>query len=465
MSFNHKYNKNDIFNRSIIGGLINFLNNKIFFINELGDDKQDIIQVPFYFRMAGDERMLQDKFLNWDECTSKKLEGNYDKIPKGVVSLTSSSVDTSSITQRFIRGSYTREVNGQLETFSANINPIPYIFSFNIEIKTDTFTDVSKIQQSLIESFFRTNVYNVLFKGFMLSCQFAWPEENSASMETEYTFPADGQQNYVIEIGIEVHTYYPIVDAPGIVPENFKFTAEIDGDAVNYAEQAIISTDQRAGDRNDVNKASNNLFPRNLSTEMHHSDRLKYITHGNIVTDYDNVLILKTPIHDQLYTVGSYIPIVWDTIGSIYHIDILKSVNNSDVWETIVSGIHNSGQYVWKLENTGMTVNITDDNGNDAYITASVDALGGIYKANVINHGRNYTQMTALSVVSRNGTGCILNPVIQNGQIISVDVINAGTGYISTPISTINIKIRNSYNFEVFDMITYDNTPGYIRVE
>jgi hypothetical protein len=49
MAYIEKFNRDDIHARAIIVGLINLLNQEIFFINTIDNDTQEIVEVPFYF--------------------------------------------------------------------------------------------------------------------------------------------------------------------------------------------------------------------------------------------------------------------------------------------------------------------------------------------------------------------------------------------------------------------------------
>lgn len=455
MGFNQKYNKNNIFNRSIIAGLVNYLNNKVFFINQLSNNSVDVIQVPFYFSFTGDQSMIQKNFTSWDDCKSPKFaDGNYERIPRGVVQLESKTIESSSITQRFIRGTYTKEIDGRLETFNANINPIPYVFSFQISVISDTFTDLSKIEDAIIEAFFRVNIFNVNFRGFMLSCQLSWPESGNVDLHTEYTFPADETQNFKKEFSVEVHTYYPIVDAPGIVPETIKFNLDgsVDEESLEYTAHLIDSNDIREGNRNASDEHSNRTPPE-LSTEIHNSQRMHKVI-PNFKDNEKTEINIVDPIHDTNFALNSDIPISWVSNSEIHYVNILTSKDGVE-WEMIQHAAQNSGYFMLYSDTIhSIPINIFDDNGKDAILTASVNGLGGISKINILNQGSFYSQKTLISIDTINGSGAELIPEIINGQIIGCSILNSGSGYDPTPIETLMIRIEDTANTKNYDTIS-----------
>jgi hypothetical protein len=263
MGFNQKHNSDDIHIRAVISGLVDLLNSKIFFNNVLSNTQTDQVHVPFYFSFTGDERYLQDKFLDWSSCRSSTFaDGNYEKVPRGIVKLTSKRIKESELTQRFIRGTYTKEINGNLETFSANLNPIPLEIGFDVEIVANSMTDLSKIDQQLLETFYKVQMFNVNFKGFLISCMVEFPDETTNEKIFEYSFP-DDENNFILSFSLTLSTYYPVVDDPGVFPENKKFFIDNIEDMNYYTKD--LSEDEN-GKSNDT-----------LSTERHITNRMEHV--------------------------------------------------------------------------------------------------------------------------------------------------------------------------------------------
>lgn len=56
---------------------------------------------------------------------------------------------------------------------------------------------------------------------------------------------------------------------------------------------------------------------------------------------------------------------------------------------------------------------------------------GGIDNIIIQNGGQGYSNDTIIHVISDSGTGAILNPIIENGVIVDVEIVNPGEGYIN----------------------------------
>lgn len=210
MSFSHKYNTDDSIIRANIVGLVNALNNNIQFENVWGDNDKRPVRVPWFYAMSGDERFLQDYFSNWSDCAPDFIEGNTDPIPRGTIYMSGYSVLSSNLTSRYVRGYYTKEVEGQLKRFNSYINSIPIQINFTAEILVDTSIDSYKIVQAITGYLYRTQVFSVNFMGFRVPTQIGFPDAFNIGKQFEFTY---GESERIkVSFDIELQSYLPIVD-------------------------------------------------------------------------------------------------------------------------------------------------------------------------------------------------------------------------------------------------------------
>jgi hypothetical protein len=235
--FLEKYNINEVFLRGIIVGLLRSLNEKVTYtqINE----QQEILEVyiPFFYSMSGDESFLQDFYLDYLDCdgNSPFAEGNYDIIPRGVVTLTGVNIDTASITNGFVRATYNVEtVEGQMKAFSAYTSSIPLSMTFDIKLRADTLLDTFKIFQSVIQTFYKVYSFNVEFGGMRVPVQVGFPEQYQNDKQIEFSYLST--QKYIeTTFSIAVETYYPQKD---IATERFR------GNLMQAGIRLKLSTDE-----------------------------------------------------------------------------------------------------------------------------------------------------------------------------------------------------------------------------
>jgi len=219
--FLEKYNTDEVFLRNLITSLLNSLNDRLKYIQI--NDQQEILEVyvPFYFSLTGDEPFLQDNFLQYTNCDTDEIhaEGNYDIIPRGVVTLGGVDLDVSGLTNKFTRMNYTKEDNkGQMKTFSSYTNSIPLNISVSVAMKTDTLLDSFKLFQNAITVFYKTYNYSFEYEGFRIPVNVGFPENYEITKATEFTFQSN-PPFIDFNFSLALETYFPEKD---LSTERFK---------------------------------------------------------------------------------------------------------------------------------------------------------------------------------------------------------------------------------------------------
>lgn len=218
-TYNVKYNADDSVVRHIIIGLLADLNNKVYFYRQIDADNRIEVDVPFYYSISGDEDFLRDNllFLTKDGlgCTpdGANADGNYDTVPRGVVNMSSLSIDSSKLVNKRTRGEYAKmNENGAMEGYTAEFEMIPVTASFDIEIITSSQLDNFKITEMIIKRLYKSNYYNVevghLNEGtYRIASYYAMPEDYSTERPIEFSF--DSKEGYKITFSIEVNSFIP----------------------------------------------------------------------------------------------------------------------------------------------------------------------------------------------------------------------------------------------------------------
>ena len=213
MSFNEKWNFDNVLFRATTIGLLDFLNKKIYL--DMVPDKEIVqINVPFFYAMYGDERFLQDFFMKYGENCDGPVyaEGNTDVIPRGIVTMTSLAVNSASLTSKYVRGTYNKEVDGEIKAFSSFINIIPMSLVYDIELIAGTMLEAMKISQSIISTLYKSAKFNVDFHGFMVPCRIGFPQDYSIGKPLNFSYGDDGKIKMPFQI--EMETYLFVTDEP-----------------------------------------------------------------------------------------------------------------------------------------------------------------------------------------------------------------------------------------------------------
>lgn len=427
-SFLHKFNTDNVHSRAVIVGLLNLLNSKVYIENVLGDDSIDSVEVPFYYNMGGDERFLQDYYLHWNEClTPRMADGNYDVIPRGIVTLSSSNINTAAMTHRFVRGTYVKEVNGKIQQYNSFLNSIPLTMSFEVKIKTDSYLDAFKVQQSILETFYKVQVYSVQFKGFRVPCQVGFPEDYS--LEKTFEFSYQSETEIFVNFSLTVETYFPIPDR---TTERLNSNRMTWPPGPGYQETFIKG-------------ASDNSGP----------------------------FTIEEPIGEERYFSGSDMNIAWVSNAAINRVNLFYRVitaTGTTEWRNIDKYIPNVGSYDWRVPflGTGGEERRNDVNraevlttyGKGANVRAIVGTGGTVQKVVVLDQGRGYQVSDTIMVgpysAPPRGVTYTLPTVqasVTDGFVQGAKVVNGGSGLYYTPENKIQIKVESAYTVDDFGVL------------
>jgi hypothetical protein len=221
-TYNLKYNKDDSVIRHILIGLLADLNKKLSFYRQITNDKRVIVDVPFYYSISGDENFMRDNFLfstlNGENCDPDpaKANGNYDRIPRGIVTLTSLAVDPSKLVNKRNQGHYTRiNEEGNLQGFVSEFQMIPIVVGIDIEILLESQLDMFKVTESLITKMYRANTFQVdaghIEDGtYRIASEYAMPDDYGQERPIEFSF--DDKGAHKVTFSIEVNSFIPAFD-------------------------------------------------------------------------------------------------------------------------------------------------------------------------------------------------------------------------------------------------------------
>lgn len=213
MAFNDRYNTDDVHMRAVMVGLIDLLNKNVVIEQVISDTESTMVPIPFYPAMANQERFMQDFYMHYHpDCQTGYAEGNYDQIPRGVIELSSFTIDSASLVNKFVRGTYHKQVDGQVKAYSDYVNVIPIRMSYDVEIVAGSVLEAFKIVQEFIATFYKAATYQVSYKGFRVPCQVGFAQDYTIEKPVEFSFGDD--KKISVNFPLELETYQPVVGDP-----------------------------------------------------------------------------------------------------------------------------------------------------------------------------------------------------------------------------------------------------------
>jgi len=210
-AFNQEFNKDNSIIRSILVAALSELNGKLSY-DEINDQQHTKINVPFYFSLTGNERFIFDNFLN--DCTNdpenKKAIGNYDVVPRGVVTLTSIEIDSGALVNKYVRMEIIKKVGNELKPFSYETFIIPLNISLDITVHASSHLEMFKLTEGIIRTFYKNNSFYVDLGMYRVQANLVIPESFEQEKAFEFTF--SDKKTYDITFTLDLISYMPIFD-------------------------------------------------------------------------------------------------------------------------------------------------------------------------------------------------------------------------------------------------------------
>ena len=203
-----RYNVDDVFNRVVIIGLLNLLNNEITYEQIIDTNVVETVHVPFMYDFgSSDERFAQDNYTFFGTACfgEKKIDGKFDMFPRGALRYTGSQIDNANFTNRFVKGTYLKNENGKLTTYMSFLSSIPLTLSFECEMWMDNIINAFKIEQAIRDTFYKNKTFNILFKGMKVGCRVGFPESHNIEKTTEYSFDAERKIKMTFSLAVEAY--------------------------------------------------------------------------------------------------------------------------------------------------------------------------------------------------------------------------------------------------------------------
>jgi len=214
-TYNLKFNRDDSTIRHVIVGLLADLHNKVYYYIQRDEATRERIQIPFHYAITGSEAFLYDNFLQDSilDPNNQTAMGNYNKLPIGIVNMTGLNIDSASLLNKYVRGTYVKEMPDQtIRSFISQFQMIPVTMNFDVTIKVDSNLDQFKIAEALIKTLYKNNQFNIdagtLDDGtFRLASYYKFPEDQTLERPMEFGFT--DEKIYTITFSIEMLSFIP----------------------------------------------------------------------------------------------------------------------------------------------------------------------------------------------------------------------------------------------------------------
>lgn len=312
-----KKNTDEIFIRNVTAGLLSILNRKLTY-SQIWTDNNDIpelITVPFYFNLGNptSEDFIQNNYLFFgDKCGFKKINGNFDMIPRGMISLSSTTIQADAATNRWVKGTYQKQdpSTGRMENYVANLYSMPLSVTYSAEIHTSRFGEMLKVDQSFREYFYKNKTFRITYHGMTVPCRAGFPDSLSQQIQTSYSMGSAPQPDLKQTMDIQVETYQPVFDP---------------------------STEMKASS-----------MIKNFFIGFNNEDN-EYIENNDNMQDSTAKIYFIAPLSDDYVFSDTSTLLEWNAISGkkdINNLTLQYKLSDDSSWITIAT-IENHGMYEW----------------------------------------------------------------------------------------------------------------------
>lgn len=232
--YNQKYNKDDVFIRSMIVCLLAEMNKKLYIYNRMDDGSVQKINIPCLYSITGAERFLKDEFY-YDALEEGKAFGDYEKVPRCMVNLTSFGVNQSEQTNKYNRTKIVRESQGILRTLYLNVEWIPVTLSFDCKVICANNIELFKVTEMIVSKIYKNpNFFKVDFGMFNVDACLSVPPDYNHELPQE--FGLNDKKEFSTSFSIEMKSFIPAFEHGLLLCEIDELLLDVPKDAKGIIE-------------------------------------------------------------------------------------------------------------------------------------------------------------------------------------------------------------------------------------
>ena len=233
-----RFNFDDVFFRDLTVCVLDTLEGQIKWVNRFSSGNR-VVNVPFYYSMAGDERFLMDSFSDDVVSENRFVDLNTDIIPRGHLTLTGFDIRSDEFANPNIWLKMVIENDAEIRKVLTKIRAIPISCKYDLTILLASEIDVFKCSQSIMDTLW---LYKFMYfeHNFMnIDAVMLLPDSNQIEISREKNLTSDNQIK--LTVSFEVQTYYPAFRKPTINPDgSFNLTGQSNGTPPNDISDIMV---------------------------------------------------------------------------------------------------------------------------------------------------------------------------------------------------------------------------------
>lgn len=201
-------NLSDIFIRELLIATRNHFTNKIFYDIIKPDGNKRRVIYPVNLPIAGDERFLEDAFV--DDFPDNRVELNVDQKQRITIMPKTWSILNAEFANSDIYISKTEEIDNSFKEIAVQMKMLPFELVFDAKIFGASSNDVFLAFQLFLEHCFKYDFLTFYYKKLPLVATLIINDDNESNIGREFGFTDNVDNNMIISFKIK--TVLPIYD-------------------------------------------------------------------------------------------------------------------------------------------------------------------------------------------------------------------------------------------------------------
>lgn len=222
-AYNQEFNRDNIVLRYITVATLAELQNKVYYYNQVDEDTQVKVPIPFYYSVTGNERLLLDVFKFGAEQNGEAI-GDYEVVPRGMMQMTGGSIDSGSMTNKFVRSEFVREFESQLKTYSLETAFLPINLSFDCTVICSNNTEMLKVTESVMSKLYKSTHFQVDLGMMRVQASLEVPEDYGQNRLFE--FGLNDKKEFEVTFPVEVKSFMPVFEGGILLAEIAEMTKD-----------------------------------------------------------------------------------------------------------------------------------------------------------------------------------------------------------------------------------------------
>lgn len=222
-AYNQEFNRDNIVLRYITVATLAELQNKVYYYNQVDEDTQVKVPVPFYYSITGNERLLLDVFKFGAEENGEAI-GDYEVVPRGMLQMTSGTIESGNMTNKFVRSEFVREFEGQLKTYSLETAFLPITMTFDCRVICSNNTEMLKVTESVMSKLYKATHFQVDLGMMRVQASMEVPEDYGQNRLFE--FGLNDKKEFEVTFSIEVKSFMPVFEGGILLAEIAEMTKD-----------------------------------------------------------------------------------------------------------------------------------------------------------------------------------------------------------------------------------------------